>query len=438
MERASLQVFVGSRSATGVNRGAHPARGRHLVGADKGLVAGRLWAKLWSRGQATVFHAVLDRIDAGLEHGILEGHLPDGSVRLLGGRGEGPHAVCELTSWMALVRVANSGSVGWYVAWGRGEWRSPDPVQIFDLFMRNARTLGQSARAQGAFRLAKRMLHALRGNSRVGAKRNIAAHYDLGNDFYAAWLDGTMSYSSAMFEGGASLESGQRRKIAAIRERVALESGQTLLEIGCGWGALARNFADSGVDVTAITLSDEQKAWAEEHHGADDLPLRFQLTDYRDITGQFDGIASVEMVEAVGQRYWPAYLDCIARCLKPGGRAAIQYIAIDDAIFADYAASADFIQTYIFPGGMLVSTERFRALAAKRGLEWRDERRFGADYARTLKLWRYRFDAAVKKGRLPQGFDRKFIDLWRYYLMYCEGGFNGGGIWVAQVTLVKG
>lgn len=413
-------------------------RGAHLVAGDRGLVAGRLWARLWARGRSRVFQRVIDGIDAGLEYGTIEGRLPDGSTRIVGGRGDGPYAVCRIVSWMALVRLANSGSVGWYVAWSRGEWTSPDPVAIFDLFMRNARSLGGVARAKGIWRIAKRLIHRVNGNSARGAKRNIAAHYDLGNDFYAAWLDETMSYSSALFAAkGEPLESAQRGKIEAIADRLTLSARDSLLEIGCGWGHLANRFAEAGIATTAITLSEEQRVWAAQRYLAEAKPLRYDLIDYRAMTGQFDGIASVEMVEAVGEQYWPQYLDCIARCLKPGGRAAIQYIAIDDAIFADYAASADFIQTYIFPGGMLLSTERFRGLAEERGLEWCNETRFGADYAETLKRWRERFDRAVDEGRLPVGFDKQFRDLWRYYLMYCEGGFRGGGIWVAQVTLIK-
>ncbi len=186
--------------------------------------------------------------------------------------------------------------------------------------------------------------------------------------------------------------------------------------------------------MTAISLSDEQLAWARMHQPAG---IEFRKQDYRDAAGQFDAVVSVEMVEAVGREYWPDFFDCIARCLAPGGRAAIQYIAIAEPLFPAYARSADFIQTYVFPGGMLVSEAEFRRLAAERGLDWRDQTSFGSDYARTLRLWRENFDRAVAEGRLPAGFDRRFIELWRYYLMYSEGGFCGGGIEVSQVTLVR-
>jgi cyclopropane-fatty-acyl-phospholipid synthase len=210
-------------------------------------------------------------------------------------------------------------------------------------------------------------------------------------------------------------------------------SGEALLDIGCGWGAVAEAATARGFAVYGITLSKEQLGYA-----ADRVPAaEFSLTDYRAVVGQFDAITSVEMVEAVGQEYWPAWMDTVARCLKPGGRAAIQFITIADDIFESYAANADFIQTYIFPGGLLISESRFRALADARGLGWQDESRFGLNYAETLKAWRERFDMAVAENRLPKGFDDHFVRLWRYYLMYCEGGFRGGGIDVLQVTLVK-
>jgi cyclopropane-fatty-acyl-phospholipid synthase len=278
-----------------------------------------------------------------------------------------------------------------------------------------------------------RMLHHLRRNTRAGSLRNIHAHYDLGNDFYAAWLDPTMCYSSARFAPGDDLEQAQRRKLETIAVR--LEGARDVLEIGCGWGALAGHLAGQGARVTAISLSDEQLAFACQRYPDDRIDFRKQ--DYRDTHGSFDGIISVEMVEAVGRAWWPAFFDCLARNLRPGGRAVIQYIAMRDDLFEAYARSADFIQAYIFPGGLLVSETEFRRLAGERGLEWRDREGFGLGYAETLRLWRERFDRAVAEGRLPAGFDREFVDLWRYYLMYCEGGFRGGGIDVAQVTLVK-
>jgi len=392
-----------------------------------------------SRWLAPLFHRLLDRIDLGLEQGSLESSLPDGTSRLLGGRADGPTCIVDLHSWRALVRLASGGSTGWYRAWAAGEWSSPDPVPLFALFMCNAVALGRLARARGPARWIGRIVHWVRRNSRAGSRHNIAYHYDLGNDFYSLWLDDNMHYSSGLFINPdnviESLEAAQRRKVDAILDRLDLRDGDNLLEIGCGWGGLAEQAMERrAIAYSGLTLSAEQADYARDRLGSG---AQILLTDYRDVRGQYDAIASVEMVEAVGQAYWPAYLDAIHRLLRPGGRAAVQYILIDDAIFENYARSADFIQTYIFPGGMLISERRFRALAQERGLEWRDVRRFGPHYAETLRRWRQRFDRAINDGRLPPAFDQHFVALWRYYLMYCEGGFRGGGIDVAQVTLVK-
>ena len=410
-------------------QGQH-GRGAELVAGGAPIGIGPQWlARLWAGG----FHKLLDRIDAGLASGAIHAQLPDGTRRVLGGRAPGFEPVVELHDWRALLRLATGGSIGWYQAWEAGEWSSPDPVPLFALFMANAASLGGTARAHGPWRLLARALHGLHRNSKAGSQRNIHAHYDLGNDFYALWLDPAMVYSSARFDGGsADLASAQQAKLDTIAARVA--GAQSVLEIGCGWGALADRLARGGAQVTAISLSDEQLAWARQRQAPG---IDFRKQDYRDVSGQFDGIVSVEMVEAVGREYWPTFFDCLARNLKPGGRAAIQYIAIRDELFPAYAASADFIQAYVFPGGMLVSEAEFRTLAAQRALDWTDQHDFPIDYAETLRIWRERFDAVVAAGQLPAGFDDRFVRLWRYYLMYCEGGFRGQGITVAQVTLIK-
>ena len=384
---------------------------------------------------APLYHRILDRIDAGLVEGAIEAVLPDGTRRLLGGRGEGPLAIVRVHRWRALRRLVLGGSIGWYEGWSAGDWSSPDEVPIFDLFMRNRASLGGVARAGGPWRLLGRVRHALRRNDRDGARRNIAAHYDLGNDFYQAWLDPTLTYSSALFDSPEEpLEIAQRRKLSAILTRTAAQPGDHVLEIGCGWGSFATTAAAAGVRVDALTLSAEQQRVVTSRA----LPgVDVRLLDYRDVPGNYDGVASIEMVEAVGERYWPAYLDAIVRALKPGGRAALQFIAIAEDVFDAYARGADFIQRYVFPGGMLLSQKRFRALAEARGLRWTDQHSFGLDYAETLRRWRDCFEEAAVQGRLPAQFDASFIALWRYYLMYCEGGFRGGGIDVAQVTLVR-
>jgi cyclopropane-fatty-acyl-phospholipid synthase len=440
-------------------------RGEHLVRADRRFATG---GGVLARLSAPAIARVLDEVDERLEHGGLDATLPAGSKRRLGFRQDGPRAVVHIASWMALVRLATSGSVGWYKAWTAGEWSSPDPVKIFELFSINAAPLGDVGRAKGPFRWINTLAPRLRDNAPGKARKNIAAHYDLGNDFYSAWLDPTMTYSSARFaplslaggeevrstegvgandrptpqppraSGRGILQEAQLHKIHTLLDRLDLKPGHRLLEIGCGWGTLAIEAAKRGASVVGLTLSTEQKAWAERKIAEAGLSGRIEirLQDYRDTAEEFDAVASVEMVEAVGQRWWGAYLDSIARNLKPGGRAALQFISIDHELFDRYARNADFIQTYIFPGGCLLDEPEFARLAGERGLSWDDRDGFRFDYAETLKRWRERYNAAVSSGALD-GFAEPFHDLWRYYLMYCEGGFRGGAIDVAQITMAK-
>jgi cyclopropane-fatty-acyl-phospholipid synthase len=412
------------------------ARGEHLVHADRRFATG---GGAIARLLAPAFGRVLDEIEARLETGGLHLHLPNGADRHIGFRAPGADATVDIRNWMALVRLATSGSVGWYKAWTLGEWASPDPVALFELFSANARPLGDVGRAKGPFRWVNALAHRLRDNAPRKARKNIAAHYDLGNDFYSAWLDPTMTYSCARFGSPSdSIEEAQRRKVALLLDRLELKPGDRLLEIGCGWGSLAIAAAERGAEVVGLTLSKEQKAWAEEKIAAagfsDQIEIRLQ--DYRYTAEQFDAVASVEMVEAVGERWWGVYLDSIARNLKPGGRAALQFISIDHRLFNRYARNPDFIQTYIFPGGMLLDEPRFAGLAVERGLSWEKRDAFRLDYAETLKRWRDAYDDAVTRGSLS-GFTEQFHDLWRYYLMYCEGGFRGGVIDVAQVTMAR-
>lgn len=411
-------------------------RGEHLVRADRAFATG---GGTVARLISPAFSKVLDQIDKRLPIGGIDATLPEGSKRRLGFHGEGPRGVVEITSWMALVRLATSGSVGWYKAWTLGEWSSPDPVKIFELFSANGAALGEVGRAKGPFRWVNRLAHRLRDNAPRKARQNIAAHYDLGNDFYSAWLDPTMTYSSARFASkDETLEQAQLNKLHRLLDRLELKPGQRLLEIGCGWGTLAIEAARRGASVVGLTLSTEQKAWADRKIAEAGLAsqIEIRLQDYRETAEKFDAVASVEMVEAVGQRWWGAYLDSIARNLKPGGRAALQFISMKHELFENYARNADFIQTYIFPGGCLLDEPQFEALARDRGLSWEDRDGFRLDYAETLKRWRERYNEAVANGAL-HGFAEPFQNLWRYYLMYCEGGFRGGAIDVAQVTMVK-
>ena len=412
-------------------------RGEHLVRADGRFILG---GGLLSRLLAPGFDRGLDRIDQGLAEGTLDATLPDGRTRRLGGRAPGPHATITLKNWRPLLRVLTGGSAGFARSHFDGDWDSPDLTAIFELFMRNRHTLGNTDRGHAVLRWLNLALRTLQANTRSGSRRNIAFHYDLGNDFYAAWLDETMTYSSAVWGEGDDLAAAQRRKVRVLLDRLDLKPGQHLLEIGCGWGGLAEiAAAEYGVRVTGITLSQAQLDYAKARIARAGLADRvtFELRDYRDVTGSFDHVASVEMFEAVGERYWRPYMDTVLRVLKPGGRAALQVITIDNAVFEDYRVGADFIQTYIFPGGILPSEPRLRAAAESAGLRWESSEAYGLDYARTLRIWREQYDAARAEGRLPAGFDARFDMIWRFYLMYCEGGFRSGGIDVVQATLAR-
>ena len=415
-----------------------PARGSRLGADGRRIGVGPRWLGLLLSGP---IHRLLDLVDARLERGALEAVLPDGTARLLGGRAPGFSAEIDLYEWRAFLRLITAGSVGWYQAWEAGEWTSPDPVQLFALAMDNADTLGRATRAHGPWRLAMRWLQKRRANTRTGAQRNAAMHHDLGNDFFAAWLDTTMNYSGARFDGPGlimaerlplDLEAAQRRKMDTIADRIA--GARTVLEIGCGFGGLAAEMSNRGMDVTAIDISREALRWAQTRQPG---RIRFRQCDYRDMRGSFDAIVCVGVLMTVGRAWWPAFVDCLDRNLKPGGRVALQFVSIREELFDAYAASADFVQTCVHPGSMLLGEAEFRGLVEARGFEWRDAYRFGADYAETLRLWRERFELAIDEARLPLGFDERFVRLWRYYLMYAEGGFRGRGVDVVQVTLVK-
>jgi cyclopropane-fatty-acyl-phospholipid synthase len=413
-------------------RGEYLLRAGRRFGSRSGLLA---------RAFAPGFRAMLDRVDQGLKTGAIHAQLPDGTRRVLGGRAPGFECDVRVHDWRALVRLATGGSAGWYQAWEEGEWSSPDPVPLFALFMANGESLGETGRAKGPWRLAARALHWVNRNTKAGSRRNIEAHYDLGSDFYAAWLDPAMVYSSALFPAlpakPQQLAEAQEAKLEAMLDRAAVPPGGALLDIGCGFGALAARAAARGCKVTGISLSDDQLAWSRSLPVPESGSMAFRKQDYRDVDECYDGIVSIEMVEALGREYWPAFMDCLARNLKSRGRAAVQFISIREELFDGYAKNADFIQAYVFPGGLLIRTSEFRRLAEERGLAWTDQRDSGQHYAETLRLWRANFDRAAAEGRLPAQFDARFRNLWRYYLMYCEGGFRGGGIEVSQVTLVK-
>lgn len=380
------------------------------------------------------------RLLRGLEAGKLQLVLPDGRRLAFAGQEPGPAAEVVVRQSRVMRRLLLGGDLGFAEAYLDGDWDSPDLSALFELAACNRDILVERTRPNALGRLMARLAHGLNRNSRRGSRRNIAAHYDLGNDFYAAWLDGTMSYSAAIFSApDEALEAAQKRKYRRICRELDLRPGQHVLEIGCGWGGFAEVAASEfGARVTGITLSREQLAFAQARMAAQGLSdlVELRLQDYRDLQGHFDHIVSIEMVEAVGERYWSGYFDTLRTCLKPGGRAVLQSILIGDAHFEGYRRSPDFIQRYIFPGGMLPTQTRLVDHADVAGLRLADVHLFGIDYAETLARWHAAFERNWPQIR-ARGFDGRFRRLWRYYLAYCEGGFRGGAIDVGQFTLVR-
>ncbi len=372
---------------------------------------------------------------------ILRGHL---RIRIgehcheMHGAEAGPSGEIRLLKPVSFARrIATRGHVGLGESYMAGDWDSPDLTALLHCFAANQHALVEVFEGSWLNRVASLFRHRRRANTKAGSKRNIQAHYDLGNDFYQLWLDPSMTYSSAVFSRDANtLELAQQNKYQRLLGLLDARPGQHLLEVGCGWGALARTAASAGLAVTGITLSREQLAWAKAAVAGTPLAeqLEFRLQDYRDVAERFDHIVSIEMFEAVGEEYWPAYMAMLKRCLKPGGRAALQVITIADAEFDGYKASPDFIQHYIFPGGMLPTVGRFDAAAEQAGLRVVARSFHGLDYADTLAAWRERFEAELPAVR-ALGYDERFIRMWRYYLSYCEAGFRDQRIDVMQVAL---
>jgi cyclopropane-fatty-acyl-phospholipid synthase len=368
--------------------------------------------------------------------GRLRMTLPDGATLDFGPGGA--QAEIAVRDWRAFGRILYSGDIGFAEGWMEGEWTSADPAGLLTLLAHNRAALDGALYGSRFGRLVHGLLHALRANTRRGARRNIAAHYDLGNAFYRLWLDEGMTYSSGLFEGDAtrSLERAQAAKLERALERLSAPAGSHLLEIGCGWGSFAELAARRGLRVSGITLSQEQLAYARGRIAQAGLghQARFELRDYRDLQARYDAVVSIEMLEAVGERWWPAYFAKLAASLPRGGRALVQTIVIDEALFARYRAGSDFIREYIFPGGMLPSIDRVQAEAVRAGFDVVESQAFGVDYARTLALWRERFAAARPRLR-ALGFDERFERMWLFYLAYCEAGFLAGSTDVVQFLL---
>jgi cyclopropane-fatty-acyl-phospholipid synthase len=376
---------------------------------------------------------------ARLRHGRLDLVVPGGQVFSFAGDLPGPEAAIHLGDWRVFDDVRRSGDVGFAEAYLDGRWQTPDLRALLELVALNRAVLEKMLYGKWWGRLLYRLRHLRRANTRDGAKKNIHAHYDLGNKFYRSWLDETMTYSAALFEGDAdrTLEQAQIAKYERILRRLDVRAEHHILEIGCGWGGFAEYAARTrGCRVHGITLSAAQLEFATRRISDAGLSKRveFSLTDYRDVQGCFDYVVSIEMFEAVGERFWPAYFSILRDRLKPGGRALVQTITIADELFAQYRKSTDFIQQYVFPGGMLPSASVFRKLAGRAGLIVGDEHRFGIDYAETLKSWRVRYRKVSNQLRLL-GFDARFERLWNFYLVYCEVGFRAASTDVMQVEL---
>jgi cyclopropane-fatty-acyl-phospholipid synthase len=365
---------------------------------------------------------------------------PDGIETVTVGAASGPAAVVQLHRWRAVRRALLGGALGLAEAYLDGDWDSPDVAAVIEFGAHLQRAGHLKRRPSLPQRWLDRWRHRGNANSRAGARANIAAHYDLGNTFYQQWLDETLTYSSAIFErAGQPLDEAQRNKCRRLLALLAPAPGAKLLEIGCGWGQFACLAAkEADVKVTAITLSQAQHEFARRRVFAEGLAERVsvELCDYRDVRGRFDGIASIEMIEAVGEEYWPVYFGKLAESLAPGGRAALQAITIDERLFPRYRRGADFIQKYVFPGGMLPSASALQQEGARAGLALLGSDGFGLHYAETLAAWRRRFLTAWDRIA-ALGFDERFKRLWTYYLAYCEGGFRAGNIDVRQLVFAK-
>jgi cyclopropane-fatty-acyl-phospholipid synthase len=375
---------------------------------------------------------------ARLRRGRMEGQMPNGDAFVIQGSQAGPTGVLRLHQPARMVaRIATRGSVGFAESYMAGEWSSPDTAHLLELMLVNEDAFQQRMEPSWLHRLRLSLHHRGRRNTQRGSRRNIAAHYDLGNEFYRHWLDETMTYSAAIFDHpGQPLAEAQRNKYDQLLDTLGAQPGEHILEIGCGWGGFAMAAARRGIHVTGLTLSTEQLAWARRHIAeaglADQVDLR--LEDYRDTRGRFDHAVSIEMLEAVGEDYWPAYFRMLHDRVRPGGRIGLHGITIAEDRFEDYRRRPDFIQRYIFPGGMLPTPQRLADESAHGGLEVVESTGLGQHYATTLLQWDTRFVQALPQIR-QLGFDDHFINMWRYYLAYCYAGFRTGSIDVKRLLL---
>ncbi|WP_428979971.1 class I SAM-dependent methyltransferase [Brevundimonas pondensis] len=394
------------------------------------------------RKASPVMGLLLRLLSANWAWGRLTLVMPDGARHQLTGQTAGHAAVLTIRDPRFAVRVLKNGDIGFAEGYMAGEWDTPDLAVLLETLVNNYDQIRRLFDGNPLMKLVNGIGHRLNRNSRRGSRRNIHAHYDLGNAFYGAWLDPSMTYSSARYEGpGQSLQDAQRAKYTSLARMMDLQPGHSVLEIGCGWGGFAEFAArETGAVVTGVTISREQHDYARRRLFEAGLAERadIRLIDYRDVEGRFDRVASIEMFEAVGREYWPVYFRKLHDALKPGGRAGLQVITIQDELFDEYDARTDFIQKYVFPGGCLPSEARMAPEIAGAGLAEAGIVRFGGDYAETLAEWARRFESAWGEiVMIEASFDDRFRRLWRFYLAYCEAGFRSGRTDVIQMGLMR-
>jgi cyclopropane-fatty-acyl-phospholipid synthase len=381
---------------------------------------------------ARTFLALLSNVKSG----YLALTLPDGRTEYFGNTSDDLHADLHVLDWDVFKDVLKHGDIGFAESYIRGQWNTSNLKAILEIAIRNRTLLEKAIYGSWFGSLFYRLKHRMRNNSKSGSRKNIHAHYDLGNPFYSLWLDPSMTYSSAWFSGDLQLPlaQAQSNKYRRILSSIDAAPEKRILEIGCGWGGFIEEAALAGCHVTGLTLSREQQKFAQTRLAQQGLVSEIRFQDYRDCKEQFDGIASIEMFEAVGENHWEQYFETIASSLKPGGKACIQTIVIAEELFERYRSSTDFIQQYVFPGGMLPSKSAFKEYAARAGLRIDDEFAFAADYAKTLCIWYESFNSQLDQVS-QLGFDEAFIRLWNFYLMYCAAGFSERNIDVVQFTL---
>lgn len=372
-----------------------------------------------------------------IEGGTLKLFLPDQTLQIFGETAEHPDQIeLQVHDWNVFKLILSRGDIGFAEGYMQGLWTTNNLEGLLRLALKNRSRLRSLIYGSWWGSITYKIKHFLHRNTKAGSKKNIHAHYDLGNDFYSLWLDPSMMYSSALFgpQTDISLTQAQEIKCARILEQLKLSPMDKILEIGCGWGSFIQRAVKNQLKIVGLTISEEQKKYIDQKFNSDLVEVKLQ--DYRDCHDQVDAIVSIEMFEAVGESYWPSYFETISRCLKNGKRAVIQTIVIQDNLFEKYRHETDFIQQYVFPGGMLPSQSIFKTHAEKSGLNVLDEFSFGDDYAKTLRIWRDAFNAKLEQIR-HLGFKDEFIRLWNFYLMYCAAGFAEKSIDVIQFTLEK-